>query len=374
VEKELSYFDVEILGVALPHSVYRQRIQRREHTMTKYLTIVLFTLALSTSALAQVKLQGQFTATQDCPALLSIKKGTNPGEVTLTAGTSYRLLGKNKDAASYYWIEVPIANPTQRWVAVACGTTDSKDVSAPAAGRAAGRAAVNTPQGTVKPKPQPKAPKDGVAFYVLALSWEPAFCEKMKGKTECKSETAASYEASHFSLHGLWPQPRRNVFCGVDQATAALDDQHQWDRLPAPQMSAETKAGLDKVMPGTQSVLERHEWIKHGTCYPGGNADTYFKDAVRLVNDVNASAVQRFVAANIGKSIQTSDLRAKFDEAYGEGTGDRVRVSCSPDGMISELTIGLKGDISSGAKLSDLIAASAPTDAGCSAGVIDAVN
>jgi ribonuclease T2 len=206
------------------------------------------------------------------------------------------------------------------------------------------------------------------------LSWEPAFCEKMKSKAECKNETAASYEASHFSLHGLWPQPRRNVFCGVDRATAALDDQHQWEQLPVPQMSANTKAALDKVMPGTQSVLERHEWIKHGTCYPGGNADQYFKDAVRLVNDVNKSAVQTFIAANIGKTIQTSDLRAKFDEAYGKGAGDRVRVSCTPGGLISELTIGLKGDISAGTTLSDLIAASEPTDGGCPAGVIDAVN
>ncbi len=337
--------------------------------MTRFLTVAFATLALATSAFAQVKLQGQLVATQVCPALLSIKKGSNPGDVSIKAGTSYRLLGKNKDAATHYWIEVPGANPVQRWVALSCGTTDAAGAAPSTSG-----AAVDTPQGTVKPKPNPKGPKDGKPFYVLALSWEPAFCEKMKGKAECKNETSASYEASHLSLHGLWPQPRRNVFCGVDRATAALDDQHQWEQLPAPQLSVATKAALDKVMPGTQSVLERHEWIKHGTCYPGGSADQYFKDAVRLVNDVNASAVQTFIAANIGKTIKTSDLRAKFDEAYGKGAGERVRVSCSPDGMISELTIGLKGDISSGTKLSDLIAASESTDAGCPAGMIDAVN
>jgi ribonuclease T2 len=337
--------------------------------MTRFLTFTFAALVLATAAMAQVKLQGQFMATQNCPALLSIKKGTNPGDVSVKTGSPYRLLGKNKDVATHYWIEVPGANPGQRWVALNCGTTDVADAAPPISG-----AAVNTPQGTVKPKPKPKGPKDGKPFYVLALSWEPAFCEKMKGKAECTNETATSYEASHLSLHGLWPQPRRNVFCGVDLATAALDDQHQWEKLPEPQMSAETKAALDKVMPGTQSVLQRHEWIKHGTCYPGRNADTYFKDAVRLVNDVNASAVQVFVAANIGKTIQTSDLRAKFDEAYGKGAGDRVRVSCSPDGMISELTIGLKGDISAGTKLGELIAASEPTDAGCPSGLIDAVN
>lgn len=330
--------------------------------------VVLAALVLPVSA--QVKMQGQFVATKSCPALLSIKKGTNPGSVSVEATKSYQLLGKNKDQASHYWIEVPGASPNQRWVALDCGTVDGAQASTAASG---GGAAVNTPDGTVKPKPKPQPPKGGTPFYVLALSWEPTFCSAMKSKAECKNETALSYEASHFSLHGLWPQPRRNVFCGVDPATAALDDQHKWEQLPVPQMSAETKAELDRVMPGTQSILERHEWIKHGTCYPAGSADVFFKDQVRLINDVNSSAVQSFMAANIGKTIQTSELRAKFDEAYGKGAGERVRVSCSKDGMFSELTIGLKGDISAGTKLSELIAASEITDAGCPAGLLAAV-
>jgi ribonuclease T2 len=328
-----------------------------------------FALCFSTTALAQVKMDGQFAATKACPAMQSIKKGTNPGDVSVEAGKTYKLLGKNKDQASHYWVEVPGANPAQRWVALDCGSVNGAQATANGGG-----AAVDTPQGTVTPKPKPKGPKGGVPFYVLALSWEPAFCEAMKGKAECKNETATSYEASHFSLHGLWPQPRRNVFCGVDRATAALDDTHQWESLPAPQLSAATKAALDKVMPGTQSVLERHEWIKHGTCYPGGNADQYFKDEIRLINDVNGSAVQAFMAANIGKAIKTADLRAKFDEAYGKGAGDRVRISCSKDGKFSELTIGLKGDISAGTSLAELIAASETTDAGCPGGLINAVN
>jgi ribonuclease T2 len=130
------------------------------------------------------------------------------------------------------------------------------------------------------------------------------------------------------------------------------------------------------VMPGTQSLLERHEWIKHGSCYPGADAETYFQDAVRLMSTVNTSSVQGFVAANVGKTIQSADLRAKFDEAFGKGAGDRVRVACKPDGnrqLITEITLGLKGNISAGTSVADLIAASSPTDAGCPAGVIDAV-
>jgi ribonuclease T2 len=328
-------------------------------------------ISCSTTAFAQVKMDGQFAATKACPAIQSIKKGTNAGDVSVEAGKFYRLLGKNKNQETYYWVEVPGANPLQRWVPIDCGTVDGATTVTAGAG---GGAAVDTPQGTVKPKPNPKGPKDGIPYYVLAISWEPTFCASMGDKAECKTETSASYEATHFSLHGLWPQPRRNVFCGVDRATAALDDQHQWESLPAPQMSAATKIALDKVMPGTQSVLERHEWTKHGTCYPGGNADQYFNDGIRLVNDVNASAIQTYMAVNIGKTIETSDLRATFDAVYGQGAGERVHVSCSKDGKISELTIGLKGNISAGTPLAELIAAADTTDAGCVSGLVAAVH
>lgn len=338
--------------------------------MRLVLCIAALLVALASVAGAQVKMDGQFAATKACPAIQSIKKGTNFGDISVEAGKSYRLLGKNKNQETYYWVEVPGANPLQRWVPIDCGTTDAKAPSTTVSG---GGAAVDTPQGTVKPKPKPKGPIGGVPSFVLAISWEPAFCEVMKDKAECKNETPASYEATHFSLHGLWPQPRRNVFCGVDPVIAALDDQHQWEQLPQPPLSADTKVALDKVMPGTQSVLERHEWIKHGTCYPGGNADQYFKDAIRMVDEINSSAVQTFMAANIGKIVQTADLRATFDAVYGKGAGERVRVSCSKDGMISELTIGLKGDTNGRTPLADLIAASETTDVGCASGLVDAV-
>lgn len=213
-------------------------------------------------------------------------------------------------------------------------------------------------------------------FFVLALSWQPAFCEGLPGKVECRSQTEASFEAGHFALHGLWPQPRRRVFCNVDKALADADDNHHWTDLPAPALSPATRAALDQVMPGTQSLLERHEWIKHGSCYPGGDAETYFKDAIRLTAAVNGSAVQSFVAANIGKTITSAEIRASFDEAFGAGVGDRVRIACKDDGnrrLIVEITLGLRGDISAGTPMAELLAASSPTDAGCPAGVIDPV-
>jgi len=313
-------------------------------------------LACSTASVAQVKLTGSFVAAKTCPAVQSIKKGTNPGDFAVEAGKTYVLLGKNKEPASHYWIEVPNAEPLQRWVGVECGAANGAVLSAPS--------------------PTKAASGEGGPFYVLALSWEPAFCEGMADKAECKAETAQSYEASHLVLHGLWPQPRSRAFCNVDKTLAAADDAHQWEALPEPELSVPTKAALDQVMPGTQSLLERHEWTKHGRCYPGGVAETYFKDAIRLVTAVNASGVQAFMAANVGKTIQSADLRGQFDAAFGAGAGNRVRVACKPDGnrqLITEITVGLKGDISAGAPLAALLAAASPTDPGCPSGVVDPV-
>jgi len=334
------------------------------------LTALLF-IVLASTASAQVKMDGTFTAAKACDAVVSIKKGTNPDNAAVEAGKAYHLLGKNKDEATHYWIEVPNAQPKQRWVAVDCGATDGSAAAAPATKQ--NNVAVNTSQGTVKPKPQSRGFGGQAPYYAFALSWEPAFCEAMRDKAECKAETPKSFEASHFTLHGLWPQPRRNQFCNVDPKLSALDDQHQWDALPEPELSSETRAALNIAMPGTMSNLQRHEWIKHGTCYPSGNADQYFKDEIRLANEVNNSAVQKFIAINVGNTIDAKDIRAKFDESFGAGSGDHVQVECDRQGRFSGFTLNLRGDIPGGAELKSLLAAGDTAQNKCDSGVVDAV-
>jgi ribonuclease T2 len=305
------------------------------------------------SALAHVAMTGSFTATKSCPALQSIRKSTNPGEAMIAAGTAYRLKGRNKEQATHYQIEVPGAAPLERWVTLDCGTV--------AGGEGAG--------GGNQPMP-------GDKLYILAMSWQPAFCEGLPDKKECQAQTPRSFEASHFTLHGLWPQPRNNIYCGVPRPQVDADAGHRWEELPKVELSAETRKGLDEVMPGTQSFLERHEWTKHGTCYASGSAEPYFKDALRIMTAINQSPMQAFVAANVGKTIQSSELRVKFDEAFGPGAGDRLRVACKPDGgrqLIVEITLGLGGDIPAGIPVKELIAGSRPTDPGCPSGIIDPV-
>jgi ribonuclease T2 len=214
----------------------------------------------------------------------------------------------------------------------------------------------------------------GRTRFILAASWQPAFCETNHRKAECASQTKDRFDATNFSLHGLWPM--RENYCGVSEDLRAADKGGSWHELPALTLSDASKAALDKAMPGTQSGLERHEWLKHGTC-ARMSADDYFSTAVRLVGELNGSAVRDLFASRIGKTLTSQEIKTAFDKSFGPGAGDRVKMSCRRAGqnrVISELTIGLSQDATTevGANLGDLIQGAGRTSFGCNEGIVDA--
>ena len=72
----------------------------------------------------------------------------------------------------------------------------------------------------------------GPAQYVLAVNWQLAFCETRSRLPECRSQTEDRFDASHFTLHGLWPQPRSKAYCGVAKTDIAKDKKRRWRDLP----------------------------------------------------------------------------------------------------------------------------------------------
>lgn len=295
---------------------------------------------------------GCLVAEQACPALQSIRKNTNPGAVTIAAGTAYPILAANKEPPTYYRISVPTAVPDARWVSVACG----KRVEA-------------CPGTTATGTPGPG--RD----YLLAMSWQPAFCESRPTKPECRSQTAERFDAAHFTLHGLWPQPRTNTYCGVGAEEQDLDRKRRWTGLAAPALTPETRAALAEVMPGVQSGLDRHEWIKHGTCY-SETPEEYFSESIALVRQINDSPLRTLFVESIGKSVTAEQVRAAFDQAFGAGAGTRLTLDCNKVGtrqLIGELRINLRGEITQDSKLDALIAAAPTAGPGCAAGVVDQV-
>ncbi len=209
--------------------------------------------------------------------------------------------------------------------------------------------------------------------YVLTISWHPAFCETKPNLRECRNERSSDYAADNFSLHGLWPQD--DEYCGVGQRIIDIDEANRWDDLPPIEVNDETWRDLQRIMPGTQGNLERHEWVLHGSC-AGVSAETYFKRAVALVEAVNASAVRDLLERNIGRHVSRNQIRSAFDAAFGDGAGRKVRLDCEADGdrdLIFELRINLEGDAMNGASLASLIHAARNASAGCTGGVVDRV-
>ncbi|SCB08956.1 ribonuclease T2 family protein [Rhizobium hainanense] len=217
----------------------------------------------------------------------------------------------------------------------------------------------------------------GRTRFILAASWEPAFCETNQKKAECRNQSSDNHDATNFSLHGLWPM--RQEYCDVSEDLKQADRGRDWKDLPAVQLSQDVKTKLDKVMPGTQSGLERHEWIKHGTCTKL-SADQYFAIAAGLIAELNGSAVRDLFAQNIGKELDAESIKAAFDQSFGEGANARIKMSCRRVGnvrMISELTIGLSEDAidplqGNEPRLGKLIQGAGSTSFGCDRGVVDA--
>jgi ribonuclease T2 len=341
-------------------------------TQRQRIAVAIFAaLGLVLPARADVPMTGNFLASSACPALQSFNKNTNPGNITLKPEQMYQLVSANKTPASHYMVIVPGADPERRWVAVSCGTTlTSSDAITTAPSATTASPTETKPM----PAPVPVAPASakGAAptHFVLAISWEPGFCAGKPGKPECAAETASSFEASHFTLHGLWPDPKE--YCGAAAADIAADKAGDWASLPAVTLSTATRAHLDTAMPGTQSQLERHEWIKHGTC-SGASMEAYFGRELTFLDAVNGSPVQALFAGNIGKTVGLAQIRAAFEQGFGAGAGQRIRLSCPRQAGqrdITEITIGLEGDVMGAAPIQQLIAAAGPTSGGCDSGVI----
>lgn len=213
----------------------------------------------------------------------------------------------------------------------------------------------------------------GKTSAVLALSWEPAFCEGNQDRRECAGQTEKSFEASNFVLHGLWPIGQD--YCDVSADDRATDESGNWQELPALHLSDKLRRTLDRVMPGTQSDLDRHEWLKHGTCTKF-TPENYFQTAVDLLQQVNGSSVARLFQSHIGQQLTAAEISREFDSAFGRGAGKRVKLSCVSDGdrqLIDEITIGLSDKYAPGTSLEDLIDGAGGTAVGCDGGIVDPV-
>ncbi len=191
---------------------------------------------------------------------------------------------------------------------------------------------------------------------LLAISWQNAFCETHQEKRECRNVKPTDFSASHFTLHGLWPQPRNNTYCKKTQKVWLDKSLYQ---------------ELLHVMPAAKSGLHQHEWKKHGTCY-NSTPEHYFKDSITLLDQVNNSTVRNFFVKHVGKMVTVKQVRLAFDKAFGQGSGRKIKMKCHK-GLITELQINLQGNISELNELSRLLKSAPIAHNGCQKGLIDRV-
>jgi ribonuclease T2 len=193
-----------------------------------------------------------------------------------------------------------------------------------------------------------------LTHYVLALSWQPAFCELSAERPECGALDPADFAASNLTVHGLWPNDRPGggpSYCEVDDRTKDLDESGDWCALPAPQLSAKTRDALATAMPGTASCLDRHEWIKHGTC-ADARAEDYFADSLRLAQAVQATRLGQVIAGNIGRHVTSQQLRNAFEAAFGAGSSKALTLVCRERNgrhFLTEIRIALEESALGGA-------------------------
>ena len=316
----------------------------------------------TSGARAQEPLEGFVIAREACDATLSIRGGPDRQRERLVVDRAYKLIGENRRDGSHYQVEIPGADPAQRWIAKTCGERVRRVETAGEGPAPAHRR-------------DPDAGSNAHRDLVLAISWQPAFCETRPGRPECRSQRRGRFDADNFSLHGLWPQPRGTEYCGVAPAQQRLDKAGRWSDLAPLPLEPDTAAALAEAMPGARSALDRHEWLRHGTCYRA-DAEEYFADSLIVLGAINASPVRRLFAGAIGREVRAAEIRDAFDAAFGRGAGQRVRVGCVNDGgrrIVRELIVGLKGEITPEADVGALIRAAPRMRGGCAAGIVDPV-
>lgn len=317
--------------------------------MPGYFFVLLISLiSLPGAAIASTPAKGEFTAAKDCPAYQSMRKETNPDNATLTVNRRYRVFEVNDPRnVTWYRIAMDNATPRDRWVRAECG---SADVSI-GDGRWSEKASASAPAGSCQTAGEENS-------FVFAVSWEPAFCEGHQSEPECRVKDPNSYQARHFTLHGLWPN---KAACGIDYGfcgkyKTALQPFCAFDPVP---MSEETRKKLGVVMPSAAygSCLQRHEWYKHGTCQTEWDADGYFGHAMRLLADFNgtdATGMAAFMVRNLGHRVSVLALDSAIDQQFGRGAHKRMQYICTRDHKLESIYINLPAQLGN-APLDDLI-------------------
>lgn len=161
------------------------------------------------------------------------------------------------------------------------------------------------------------------AYYVLALSWNAAWC-----RVEGDARRAEQCDPRHdigFVLHGLWPQHEDGwpEYCATEH------------RDPAPADAA----GMADIM--GSDALAWHAWQKHGRC-SGLGPEGYYALSRRAFEAIRRPEMLRDVDDPLRLAPQV--VEGAFLEANPALSPAAVTVTCR-DGLFREVRICLDRDL-----------------------------
>ncbi len=145
------------------------------------------------------------------------------------------------------------------------------------------------------------------AYYLLSLSWSPAYCLSSPGAVECNGQRRFG-----FIVHGLWPQYERGwpEYCEV--GAAVPDDAVQ---------------GISDLMPARGLIY--HEWSAHGSC--SGLRPAEFFALVRRASSSVAIPPELQSPARAFE-VRPAAIVAAFQRANPRFPPESIVVTCSGQG------------------------------------------
>ena len=162
---------------------------------------------------------------------------------------------------------------------------------------------------------QKKAAPGEFDYFLLALTWQPAFCADHRGDLAAEAQCARS---RGFVVHGLWPQNEDGswpAFCrNVPPVPAGL---------AARESTAIPDAGLIE-----------HEWEKHGSCTVW-DADGYFARLERAFAAVRIPAPLRAPTRAI--ELPLAEAKRQFAAANPGLAPAMMAMRCDRRGTLLEL-------------------------------------
>ena len=159
-------------------------------------------------------------------------------------------------------------------------------------------------------------------FYVLALSWSPAYCDE--AGRERRSAQCEPGRRLGFTVHGLWPQYERGFpsRCGAERGLPRAVLDRNGDLYP-------------------DDGLARHEWRTHGTC--SGLPPAAYFDAVRRARD-KVAIPDPLVGMERGGETTPANLERAFAAVNPGLRPDMMSVTCGR-GALREVRICLDRDL-----------------------------